>query len=287
MNLKTNIEKFKDFKKINYTFSTNKFIEKKSFYINFPISKTFDFSGNYSKINLINTKVFFERKKEEKSISIKTKYFNNSIEISYNKWLKDFLSTKYTYNNDLKRFSTEFEFAIHQKPLSTALSNLTLLEDYIKLSYLIKHKSTSKTIIHLMLSNYKDLEKNYFATSKIFYLEQQIKYKNFYISPYSKHASYNSKRNQNIAFNNFFKTQQKILPDDFFEFGITTTFLFKNLNLSIMQSYNNKNNFNYGLSINLTRNIKKTSIFEIWISHFKNYENSNSINTDIQLSYKF
>lgn len=286
-NLKTNIEKFKDFKKINYTFSTNKFIEKESFHINLPISKKFELLANYSKINLTNTKVFSEREKEEKSISVKAKYSNDSIEIAYNKWLKDFLFTKYISRKDFKRFSTEFEVAVNQKPLSTTLSNLLLLEDYIKLSYSIKHKSTSKTITQMLLSNYKDLEKNYFSTSKIFYLEQQIKYKNFYISPHSRYAYYNSKKNQSVAFNDLFKTQQKILPNEFFEFGITTTFLFKNMSLSIMQSYNNKNNFNYSLSINLTRNIKKASTLEIWISNFKNYENSNSINTDIQISYRF
>lgn len=287
LSLKSNIERFKNFKKISYIFSSDKFVEKNSINLDIQLSQRFEAKSYYSRFNLINTKVFSERKKEEKSISLKTYYNDNSIELSYTQWLRSFFSIRYLYFIDIKRLTTEFDLAISQKALSTTLSNIILLEDYSKLFFSIKHNSKSKTILSLLFSNYKDMNNNYFATSKTFQLEHQAKYRNIYFSPYSRYVFYNSKEKKQIAYNNIFKTQQKILPDEFFEFGTTTTFLFKNLNISLIQSYNNKNNFNYGLFLTLTKNLRKASNLEIEISHFKNYENSNSQNTTIQLYYKF
>ncbi|MCX7905364.1 MAG: hypothetical protein N2446_01515, partial [Elusimicrobiales bacterium] len=283
--LKLNLEKFYKYKEIKNIYSSNNLIEKYTTNLNYPINKHIILAAEYSKTNFINKDIFKIKNKEKKSINIEIKNKNN-IELSYNLWLKDFLAIRLYKNTIFPRKEIQIGAGLNQKVNITTLSNILFLNDYISLQLTQKHKQTSKTTILTLFSNYKDLNKKFFGSSKSLEIHHQLKYKHLFITPYLKYSSFNSK---NIYINNnIIKGSQQILPQNFAEIG---TNLYLNYNksfvITFIPAYNNKSNINYTLAVKIHKILKENSQIEINLTHSKNYEIKNSINTNIELSYKF
>lgn len=281
----SNIERFKGFRKISYNISNDRFVQKNFIKIELPVLGTFTFKATHSKLNL-KRETFTKNTLEEDSISFQTNYKKSSLEISYLSSLNNFLSTRYTLQKALGRFLIKGDIGLSQKTNLTTFSDILLLEDYIRISLSAAHSYNTSTTFQTSLSNYKDRKHNYFSNSKVIQLNHNLRYRNIYTTIYSIYALYGAKK-RDIAYNDIFKTPQKILPTDYFETGTTITLSFKNKSLSSTLAYNDKSKINYGFSINISQHIKEASKIDIELSHFKNYQNLNSPLTNLTLRYRF